>query len=48
MRDMQEKTRLSAPTLRYYEKEGILPFVERNEHDQRLYTDQNIKWVKFI
>ncbi|MFE4089737.1 MerR family transcriptional regulator [Priestia sp. YIM B13484] len=48
MRDMQEKTGLSAPTLRYYEKEGILPFVERNEHDHRLYNDQNIEWVKFI
>ncbi|MCM3151391.1 MerR family transcriptional regulator [Priestia megaterium] len=48
MRDMQEKTGLSAPTLRYYEKEGILPFVEGNEHDHRLYNDQNIEWVKFI
>jgi len=48
MKDMQKKTGLSAPTLRYYEKEGILPFVERNEHDQRLYTDQNIEWVNFI
>jgi DNA-binding transcriptional MerR regulator len=45
---MQEKTGLSAPTLRYYEKEGILPFVERNEHDHRLYNDQNLEWVKFI
>ena len=39
---------LSAPTLRYYEKEGILLFIERNEHDQLLYNDQNIEWVKFV
>ncbi|WP_377519579.1 MerR family transcriptional regulator [Priestia megaterium] len=43
-----KKTGLSAPTLRYYEKEGILPFIERNEHDQLLYNDQNIEWVKFV
>jgi len=38
-----KKTGLSAPTLRYYEKEGILPFIERNEHNQLLYNDHNIE-----
>lgn len=42
VRDTQ-KMGLSAPTLRYYEKEGILPFIERNEHNQLLYNDHNIE-----
>ncbi|MEI4526393.1 MerR family transcriptional regulator [Priestia megaterium] len=48
MKEMNEKTGLSAPTLRYYEKEGILPFVERDENGKRLYNDMNIEWIRFI
>lgn len=48
MKEMSKKTGLSAPTLRYYEKEGILPFVERDENGKRLYNDTNIEWIRFI
>lgn len=43
-----EKTNLSIHTLRYYEKEGILPFVKRNGSGLRIYEDEHIDWLKFL
>ncbi|ALC80203.1 MULTISPECIES: MerR family transcriptional regulator [Bacillus] len=38
---------LSVPTLRYYEKEGILPPVKRNENGLRIYDTEDIEWLEF-
>ncbi|SEO82165.1 DNA-binding transcriptional regulator, MerR family [Paenibacillus sophorae] len=43
-----EKSNLSIHTLRYYEKEGILPFIKRNEGGIRIYEEEHIEWLKFI
>lgn len=43
-----EKTGLSAYTLRYYEKEGLLPFVKKNPSGIRRYTDEDINWLSMI
>ncbi|GDZ84237.1 transcriptional regulator [Leuconostoc citreum] len=40
-------TRLSAPTLRYYESIGLIHPV-RNEANYRIFTDQDIRWLTFI
>ena len=37
--DVVKKTGLSAYTLRYYEKEGLLPFVKKNASGARAYSD---------
>jgi DNA-binding transcriptional MerR regulator len=42
-----EETGLSIHTLRYYEKEGILPVVKRNESGMRVYEKADIEWLKF-
>ncbi|RQW09568.1 MerR family transcriptional regulator [Paenibacillus rhizophilus] len=34
--------------MRYYEKEGILPFIKRNESGIRMYEEEHIDWLKFI
>lgn len=43
-----KKTNLSIHTLRYYEKEGIVPFVKRNDNGLRAYEDEHIEWIKFL
>lgn len=43
-----EKVDLTAYTLRYYEKEGLLPFVERDEHGNRLFKENDIEWIMLI
>ena len=39
---------LSADTLRYYERIGIIPSVNRNSNGIRNYTENDCGWVEFI
>ncbi|UII57132.1 MerR family transcriptional regulator [Cytobacillus spongiae] len=39
---------LSTHTLRYYEKEGILPPINRDHTGNRLYTEENIAWLDIV
>ena len=41
-------TGLSTATLRYYEKENLLPPIARNNQKYRQYTDEDIEWIKMI
>ena len=41
-------TGLSTATLRYYEKEKLLPQIARNSQKYRQYTDEDIEWIKMI
>lgn len=43
-----QKTGLSAHTLRYYEKEGLLPFVKKTHSGIRTYNDEDIGWLSMI
>lgn len=35
-------------TLRYYDKEGLLPFVERSGGGMRMFKESDIEWLKLI
>lgn len=37
-----------ASTLRYYDKEGMLPFVERTSGDIRMFKEQDYEWLKLL
>lgn len=41
-------TKLTPYTLRYYEKEGLLPFVRKTKSGLRIYTDNDIAWIGLI
>lgn len=43
-----EKSGLSIHTLRYYEKEGLLPFVERTTSGQRNFKEDDFVWLSVI
>lgn len=43
-----EKTGLSVHTLRYYEQEGLLPFVQRNPSGVRSFRDSDFEWLELI
>lgn len=43
-----ELTGLSAYTLRYYEKIGLLKNVQRTPSGRRVYTTKEVEWVRFI
>lgn len=39
---------LSQDTLRYYERIGLIPPVNRNKNGNRDYTENDCRWVEFI
>jgi len=45
--DFAEIVGLNSPTLRYYEKEGLIK-PNRTENGIRYYTDQDARWVRFL
>ena len=40
-----ERAGLSADTLRYYDKQGLLPFVARAENGYRVFTEEYFAWL---
>jgi len=45
---VSEKTNISAHTLRYYEKEGLLPRIHRTRGGIRYYTDEDLEILDLI
>lgn len=41
-------TGLSIATLRYYEKEQLLPQIARTSQKYRQYSDSDIEWIKMV
>ncbi len=48
IKEVSEKTGLTIPAIRYYETEGILPPVARNESGNRVFKDGDIEWLNLI
>jgi len=46
--EVSEKLDVSQDTLRYYERIGLIPRVNRNKSGNRYYTEEDCKWVEFI
>jgi DNA-binding transcriptional MerR regulator len=43
-----EKTGLSEHTLRYYERAGLIPPIQRASNGHRRYTEEDIGWLNFV
>lgn len=48
IKTFSELTQVSAYTLRYYEKIGLLKQVERNANGHRFFTAKDVDWVGFL
>ncbi len=48
IKQISQQTELSAHTLRYYEKIGLLLGVHRDLKGHRDYTDKDVIWIEFI
>ncbi len=46
--EMAKKLGVAPSTLRYYDKEGLLPFVERSGGGMRVFRDQDFEWLQVI
>ena len=46
--EMAQKLGVPASTLRYYDKEGLLPFVERSSGGIRMFRESDLEWLRII
>ncbi|MDP9579799.1 MerR family transcriptional regulator [Priestia megaterium] len=46
--EVAKKTNLSIYTIRYYDKEGLLPFLHRTKTGNRVFNDHDIEWIELI
>ncbi|MGI1818755.1 MerR family transcriptional regulator [Lactobacillus johnsonii] len=46
--EVSKKLNIPASTLRYYDKHGLLPFVDRNEKGQRSFKDNDLNFLEVI
>lgn len=46
--EMAKRLGVSASTLRYYDQEGLLPFVERSSGGMRMFKESDYEWLKII
>ncbi len=48
IKEITEQTGLSSHTIRYYEKEGLLPPIARDKNGIRCFTDDNLFWLDLV
>ncbi len=46
--EVSKLTGLSVPTLRYYDKEGLIPNINRNENGLRDFTEQDLGTIHIV
>ena len=39
---------ISEHTIRYYDKAGLFPFVQRNKNGYRDFSEEDLYWIEFI
>lgn len=48
IKEAADKIGLPTHTLRYYEQEGLLPFITRDENGNRIFNEADLVWLEFI
>lgn len=48
IKEVAEKLNLPASTIRYYDKQGLLPFVRRSEAGYRLFSEEDLGLLNMI
>jgi DNA-binding transcriptional MerR regulator len=46
--EVSKKCEISADTLRYYERIGLIPKIYRNGNGIREYTEEDCRWIEFV
>jgi MerR family transcriptional regulator, aldehyde-responsive regulator len=48
IKEVSEKFKISTYTLRYYEKEELVPSIQRQKNGQRIYNDTDLEWIQIV
>ncbi|MEW6405483.1 MAG: MerR family transcriptional regulator [Chloroflexota bacterium] len=46
--EVEEEMKVSAHTLRYYEKIGLLHSIQRAENGRRVYSEEDLGWIYWL
>ncbi|MFD9724412.1 MerR family transcriptional regulator [Streptomyces sp. NPDC059072] len=46
--EVEARTGLTQHTLRWYERIGLMPHVDRSHSGQRRFSDQDLNWLAFV
>ena len=48
MKETCQKTGLTYDTLKFYCNEGLIPNIQRDKNNYRVFTDKNIAWINSL
>lgn len=43
-----ERISIAPSTIRYYDDQGLLPFIKRDRNGYRLFSEEDLYWLEFI
>lgn len=46
--EVSKMMNIPSHTIRFYEKEGLIPFVKRAENGYRIFREEDLGWLEFI
>lgn len=48
VKQVAQKTGISAHTIRFYDQQGLFPHVSRDKNNIRLFSEEDLEWVKIV
>lgn len=48
IKEASERLGCPAHTIRFYEKEGLLPYIKRDKHGNRLFEQEHLDWIRLM
>ncbi|WP_054940595.1 MerR family transcriptional regulator [Paenibacillus ihuae] len=48
IKEASERVGCPAHTIRFYEKEGLLPYIKRDKHGNRLFEQEHLDWIRLM
>ncbi|HAT53801.1 MAG TPA: MerR family transcriptional regulator, partial [Lactobacillus sp.] len=48
VQEVAKKLGMTTYSIRYYDDHGLLPYVQRDENNNRLFDDDAVEWVNLV
>ncbi|MFD2614824.1 MerR family transcriptional regulator [Paenibacillus gansuensis] len=48
IKEASETLGIPSHTIRYYDKEGLLPFIQRDANGNRIFEDKDLEWINLM
>ena len=48
VKEVAQIMKISAHTIRYYDNEGLIPFVSRTQSNARMFSEYDLSWIRTV